>query len=86
MGRKPREDRSTVGTNHLGLRLTDREHAAVVAIVHQVNEQLAAQGLPAVASMTWLMKKLILEEAARRGLLPAAPASADKASPHAKKR
>ena len=68
MSGKPREDRSTVTRHHLGLRLTDEEHAALVGIVDDTNAKLADQGLPPMMNQTRQVKMLIKEEASRRGL------------------
>lgn len=67
MAGKPRQNRSTIAAHHLGLRLTDAEHAALNRIVEEEAQKLRSQGLRIVMTQTAVVRMLIEQEAKRRG-------------------
>ncbi len=70
MAGKPREDRSSVASKHLGLRLTDDEFQLLRAVVDATNERMREAGLPPLMTGTSLVKMLVEQEARRLGVLP----------------
>ena len=68
MSGKPREDRASVASHHLGLRFTAQERAALQAVTDDMNSKLATLGLPAAMTGTSVIRWLIAEEVKRRSL------------------
>jgi hypothetical protein len=68
MSGKPRKDRTTIASHHLGLRLTGRQHDLLTACVRHMSEKLRAEGVPAYVSASGLVTWLIEQEAKRLGV------------------
>ena len=68
MSGKPREDRGTIASHHLGLRLTDDEHAQLAAIVTDANAKMSAAGIPGIQTSTSMVRWLIATEFKNRRL------------------
>ncbi len=73
---KPRENRSTVATKSVGLRLTEGEFALLWAVVESTNQRLRKQGMPAYMTGSRLIKMLVEREAERLGVLEGGPDAA----------
>jgi hypothetical protein len=70
---RPRKRADSKRSVHFGLKVTESEYKLLVGIVDSENRSLERDGYEPTATTANTVRKLIKEEAKRRGLLPRPP-------------